>query len=824
MGETSPNDIYHFFREYPEYQRKWIENMPIGVSAFNWKIYPYKINSNGEKVKLKSGHLGNKFMRMEWNKPAPAIHTRSDQIASNRTIHPVDDRVLSIRELMNVMSIPKDFKWISEQEIKIAKKNNKIRELIRKNEPNIRRSIGEAVPTKIFYEIAKKIITIDLEPFEKLYELQYKEKRQEKNAAFYTPQSVVFNVLKSLKIIEKKNISILEPASGWGTFLPQIIKKFEAHYNEVQITLMDIDEKALKSGKKLFENIYIPSNIKLNWIVGNFLESSRKFDYIIGNPPYINFGKRNTFLAFLNKSLSFSENIAFIVPKTLLNSDAALETRTLLLQNGINSIIEFGVRTFNNVHIETIAFVSQKQTKKVLIEKYSSNFRKLQLCNYIFLDDIWIPYRDSRFDKIFKKMNFEMFTSFRDRQLTNKYLKNDGELFCIKSKNIEKNKVINKISYDKYVQKADTLHYFARTLLEVESKEIKKQQLHFKTIANEQQNNNNYFTTCQNVLSYFGIIFYKKRKLVEFDKNQIEFAAHNIENAAALWFDLMIFEFENIDHNVKMEIDKLISNFKEKKDILQEDIINVYSKWLNKCTNENIKQSSKDTSSMFSILVISAALSHKIIVTFPFTNIYTINDKKRNPFDYFRYEIGNKEEFSKMIIKLKDNAKSKTKREKIDINIDNIFNILNKASEIEYNWNDVSGIRGIETKTIKTTNIVVDPKVREYALEKYGRICMGNFNHKTFELRTGLFYIEAHHVIPKSLGLKDRQFQNVNLDVVENLIPLCPICHKHIHIGKNTLAKEEIVLIIWEHIKKTGFLKKITIGKLELFSIYKIVK
>lgn len=63
---------------------------------------------------LKSGHLGNKYRRLFWDKPCACVATRNDQLAAMDTIHPRDDRVLSIRELMKVMSIPDSFRWVAE--------------------------------------------------------------------------------------------------------------------------------------------------------------------------------------------------------------------------------------------------------------------------------------------------------------------------------------------------------------------------------------------------------------------------------------------------------------------------------------------------------------------------------------------------------------------------------------------------------------------------------------------------------------------------------------------------------------------------------------
>ena len=40
------------------------------------------------------------------------VHTRNDLLAAQNTIHPAEDRVFSIRELMAMMTIPDDFRWV----------------------------------------------------------------------------------------------------------------------------------------------------------------------------------------------------------------------------------------------------------------------------------------------------------------------------------------------------------------------------------------------------------------------------------------------------------------------------------------------------------------------------------------------------------------------------------------------------------------------------------------------------------------------------------------------------------------------------------------
>ena len=59
---------------------------------------------------------------------------------------------------MKIMTIPDEFKWVnfSLEELNALPEKNK-KALLKKEEINIRQSIGEAVPTNIFFQIAKNI-------------------------------------------------------------------------------------------------------------------------------------------------------------------------------------------------------------------------------------------------------------------------------------------------------------------------------------------------------------------------------------------------------------------------------------------------------------------------------------------------------------------------------------------------------------------------------------------------------------------------------------------------------------------------------------------
>ena len=158
-GEIASNDFYHAFRTYPDRMRCWIHDLREGESAFdnnNELKRPHKI-VNGEIVPNKKKN-GDKYTRQYWNKVAPCIHTRNDQLASQNTVHPEEDRVFSIRELMKIMTIPDDFRWTNKslEQLNEMSEDEKKR-VLKKEEIKIRQSIGEAVPTEIFCQIAEKI-------------------------------------------------------------------------------------------------------------------------------------------------------------------------------------------------------------------------------------------------------------------------------------------------------------------------------------------------------------------------------------------------------------------------------------------------------------------------------------------------------------------------------------------------------------------------------------------------------------------------------------------------------------------------------------------
>lgn len=149
--DNGNNDFNHPWHKPSRMAKRYIECMlrtPTGKSAFENKVY-YPKKLNGERMK----GFKNVFKRIEWDKPAPTVTMQNGNIGSQENGHPgrylgngiySDARVLSVLEIMRVMSIPDDWNipdWAEESFIRAV--------------------IGEGVPPllmkKIFDELIKGV-------------------------------------------------------------------------------------------------------------------------------------------------------------------------------------------------------------------------------------------------------------------------------------------------------------------------------------------------------------------------------------------------------------------------------------------------------------------------------------------------------------------------------------------------------------------------------------------------------------------------------------------------------------------------------------------
>jgi 5-methylcytosine-specific restriction protein A len=73
-----------------------------------------------------------------------------------------------------------------------------------------------------------------------------------------------------------------------------------------------------------------------------------------------------------------------------------------------------------------------------------------------------------------------------------------------------------------------------------------------------------------------------------------------------------------------------------------------------------------------------------------------------------------------------------------------------------------------------------DPGIAKVALEKAGYLCLVDTSHTTFTSKAnGKQFVEAHHLVP----MEHQGKFDYSLDVPENIVALCPICHRKIHLA-----------------------------------------
>ena len=92
--------------------RSWITDLNPGQSAFE-NLDPLRRPHrmiDGEYVP-NTNKNADKYRRALPDEVAPCVHTRNDILSSQNTIHPFDDRVFSIAELMCMLTVPTDFRW-----------------------------------------------------------------------------------------------------------------------------------------------------------------------------------------------------------------------------------------------------------------------------------------------------------------------------------------------------------------------------------------------------------------------------------------------------------------------------------------------------------------------------------------------------------------------------------------------------------------------------------------------------------------------------------------------------------------------------------------
>ncbi len=79
-----------------------------------------------------------------------------------------------------------------------------------------------------------------------------------------------------------------------------------------------------------------------------------------------------------------------------------------------------------------------------------------------------------------------------------------------------------------------------------------------------------------------------------------------------------------------------------------------------------------------------------------------------------------------------------------------------------------------------------DPNLKYKVFRDNSYECEINPSHKTFKKENGIIYMEGHHLIP----MKAQKDFEENIDRIENIVCICPNCHRKVHHGNKDVKYE----------------------------------
>ncbi|RYG58131.1 MAG: HNH endonuclease [Alphaproteobacteria bacterium] len=123
----------------------------------------------------------------------------------------------------------------------------------------------------------------------------------------------------------------------------------------------------------------------------------------------------------------------------------------------------------------------------------------------------------------------------------------------------------------------------------------------------------------------------------------------------------------------------------------------------------------------------------------------------------------------------------------------------------------------LKKSTVSTDGYQRDPDVAGDALSLANYKCEIDSSHQSFTAHVGgMPYLEAHHLIPFS----NQRSYPVSLDVIANVVALCPHCHRLLHHGTKKEKAKHIRALLAKRLDRLRS-KDIVINDEELLSLYR---
>lgn len=283
-------------------------------------------------------------------------------------------------------------------------------------------AVDKSVPELCDIVLSESAGDLTLKQIENVFEALIDDQEKRENGIVFTPCYIVDYILQNTIDSNLTDQSrIIDPACGSGSFLvlaaEQLSVRLKKPIRRVvaeNIFGIDIGKDNVRRAKELLSLLVLSKNepldqlefhitqadsLKSNWME---LFNVDAFDYIVGNPPYVNThdmsketvaylkanfqttkkGVFNIFYAFIEQSMKYlSDNgeLGFIIPNNYLTITAAEDIRKYLVENAyLHKIIDFGenmvfhpVRTYNSLlflnksNIQTLLYATIEKTERI---------------------------------------------------------------------------------------------------------------------------------------------------------------------------------------------------------------------------------------------------------------------------------------------------------------------------------------------------------------------------------------------------------------------------------------------------------------------------